>query len=109
MIAKFFLIAASMPMIAASVFAQAAVSSSTNTQGSSAPQISPTPPQNEGRAPRSPAIEELDQPLKQTPPGKAADAARLPAQWRELSNRITNARDMVEARAQAGKARTDLE
>ena len=109
MIAKFFLIAASMPMIAASVFAQAAVSSSTNTQGSSAPQISPTPPQNEGPAPRIPAIEELDQAFKQTSLGKAADEARLHAQWRELSNRIINDRDLVEARANAGRARTDLE
>jgi len=109
MIAKFFLIAASMPMIAASVFAQAAVSSSTNTQGSSAPQISPTPPQNEGPAPRIPAIEELDQAFKQTSLGKAADEARLHAQWRELSNRIINDRDLVEARARAGKAKTDLE
>ena len=109
MIAKFFLIAASMPMIAASVFAQAVVPSSTTTQGSSAPQISPTPPQNEGPAPRIPAIEELDQAFKQTSLGKAADEARLHAQWRELSNRIINDRDLVEARANAGKARTDLE
>src|SRR5437762_2758989 len=108
MIAKFFLIAASMPMIAASVFAQAAVSSST-TQGNPAPQISPTPPQNEGPAPRIPAIEELDQAFKQTSLGKAADEARLHAQWRELSNRIINDRDLVEARANAGRARTDLE
>src|SRR6266513_840700 len=96
MIAKFFLVAASMPMIAASVFAQAAVSSSTNTQGSPAPQISPAPPQNEGPAPRIPAIEELDE-------------ARLHAQWRELSNRIINDRDLAEARANASRARTDLE
>jgi hypothetical protein len=109
MIAKFFLIAASMPMIAASVFAQAAVSSSTNTQESPAPQISPTPPQSEGPAPRIPAIEELDQAFKQTSLGKAADEARLHAQWRELSNRIINDRDLVEVRANAGRARTDLE
>jgi len=110
MIAKFFLIAASMPiMTAASVFAQAAVSSSTNTQESPAPQISPTPPQNEGPAPRIPAIEELDQAFKQSSLGKAADEARLHAQWRELSNRIINDRDLVEARANAGRAKTDLE
>src|SRR6266480_5623153 len=109
MIAKFFLIAASMPMIAASVFAQAAVSSSTKLQESPAPQISPTPPQNEGPAPRIPAIEELDQAFKQTSLGKAADEARLHAQWRELSNRIINDRDLVEARANAGRAKTDLE
>src|SRR5438105_6615637 len=109
MIAKLFLIVASMPLIAASVYAQAAVSSSTNTQESPAPQISPTPPQNEGPAPRIPAIEELDQAFKQSSLGKAADEARLHAQWRELSNRVINDRDLVEARAKAGRAKTDLE
>src|SRR5438128_7890026 len=109
MIAKFFLIVASMPLIAASVFAQAAVSSSTNPQESPAPQISPTPPPNEGPAPRIPAIEELDQAFKQSSLGKAADEARLHAQWRELSNRMINDRDLVEARAKAGRAKTDLE
>ena len=108
MIAKFFLVAASMPMMATSVFAQAAVSSSTNTQETPAPQISPTPPQNEGTAPRIPAIEELDKAFKQSSLGKAADEARLHAQWRELSNRIINDRDLVEARANADRAKTDL-
>jgi len=109
MIAKFFLVAASIPMMAASVFAQAAVSSSTNAQETATPQISPTPPQTEGQAPRIPAIEELDQAFKQSSLGKAADEARLHAQRRELSNRIINDRDLVEARANAGKAKTDLE
>ncbi len=109
MIAKFFLIAASMPLMAASVFAQAAVSTSTNPQESPAPQISPAPPQNEAPAPRIPAIEELDQAFKQSSLGKAADEARLHAQWRELSNRIVNDRDLVEARANADRAKTDLE
>src|SRR5437016_14028177 len=109
MIAKFFLVAASMPMMAASVFAQAAVSSSTNPQETARPQISPTPPQNEGPAPRIPAIEELHQAFKQSSLGKALDEAHLHAQWRELSNRIINDRDLVEARARAGKAKTDLE
>src|SRR5256885_3649622 len=98
-----------MPLIAAFVFAQAAFSSPTNPKESPAPQISPTPPQNEGPAPRIPAIEELDQAFKQSSLGKAADEARLHAQWRELSNRIINDRDLVEARANAGKAKTDLE
>src|SRR5438094_755903 len=92
-----------------SMSAQAAVSSSTNMQESPAPQISPTPPQNEGPAPRIPAIEELDQAFKQSSLGKAADEARLHVQWRELSNRIINDRDLVEARGNAGKATTDLE
>jgi hypothetical protein len=109
MIAKFFLIAASMPMIAASVFAQAAVSTSTNPQESPAPQISPAPPPNEGPAPRIPAIEELDQAFRQSSLGKAADEARLHAQWRELSNRIINDPDLLEARANAARAKTDLE
>lgn len=109
MIAKFFLVASSMPMMAASVFAQAAVSSSTSPQESATPQISPAPPQNEATAPRIPSLDELDQAFKQSSLGKAADEARLHAQWRELSNRIINDRDLVEARAKAGKARTDLE
>src|SRR5205809_7564643 len=109
MIAKFFLIVASMPLIAASVFAQAAVSSSTNPQESPAPQVSPAPAQNEGPAPRIPAIEELDQAFKQTSLGKAMDEARLHAQWRERSKRIINDRDLVEARARAGKANAGVE
>ena len=109
MIAKFFLIAASIPMIAGSLFAQAAVSSSTNPQGSATPQPSPSVPENEGVAPRIPAIDELDQAFKQSSLGKAADEARLHAQWRELSNRIINDHDLVEARTHAGRAKTDLE
>ncbi len=109
MIAKFFLVAASMPMMAASVFAQAAVSSSANPQENATPQISPTPPPSEGPAPRIPSLDELDQAFKQSSLGKAADEARLHAQWRELSNRFINDRDLVEARAHAGRAKTDLE
>src|SRR5437016_13803840 len=109
MIAKFFLVAASMPMMAASVFAQAAVSSSTNPQENATPQTSPTPPPTEGPAPRIPAIDELDQAFKQSSLGKAADEARLHSQWRELSNRFINDPDLVEARAHAGRAKTDLE
>ena len=108
MIARFFLIAASMPMMAASVFAQAAVSSSTNPQENATPQTSPTPPPTEGPAPRIPAIDELDQAFKQSSLGKAADEARLHSQWRELSNRFINDPDLVEARAHAGRAKTDL-
>ncbi|PYK72006.1 MAG: hypothetical protein DME44_05835 [Verrucomicrobia bacterium] len=109
MTGRFFLVAPPLLIIAASVFAQAAVSSSTHPQESPVPQISPTPPQNEGTAPRIPAIEELDQAFKQSSLGKAADEARLHAQWRELSNRIINDRDLVDARANAGRAKTDLE
>ncbi len=109
MIARFFLVAASMPMMAASVFAQAAVSSSTNPQETATPQPSPSVPENEGVAPRIPAIDDLDQAFKQSSLGKAADEARLHAQWRELSNRLINHPDLVEARAHAGRAKTDLE
>jgi hypothetical protein len=107
--AKFLLVIASMPMITASAFAQAAVSSSTNPQESATPQSSPTPPQSEGQAPRIPSLDELDQAFKQSSLGKAADESRLHAQWRELSNRFINDRDLVEARANAGRAKTDLE
>jgi hypothetical protein len=109
MIGKFFLAAASLLVIAASVFGQAAVSSSTNPQESATPQVSPAPPQNEATAPRIPSLDELDQAFKQSSLGKAADEARLHAQWRELSNRIINDRDLVEARASADRAKTDLE
>jgi len=109
MIGRCFLITASLLVTAASVFAQAAVSSSTNPQETATPQPSPSVPENEGVAPRIPAIDELDQAFKQSSLGKAADEARLHAQWRELSNRIINDRDLVEARAHAGRAKTDLE
>jgi hypothetical protein len=109
MIGRFFFIAASFLVMAASVFAQAAVSSSTSPQESATPQISPALSQNEGPAPRIPGIDELDQAFKQSSLGKAADEARLHAQWRELSNRIISDRDLVEARAKASRAKTDLE
>src|SRR5205809_4814936 len=109
MIAKYFLIAASSLVTAASIFGQAAVSSSTNPQDLVPPEVSPAPPQTEAPAPRIPALDELDQAFKQSSLGKAADEARLHAQWRELSNRIINDRDLVEARAKAGRAKTDLE
>src|SRR5438876_416864 len=50
-----------------------------------------------------------DRSTKQSSLGKAADEARLHAQWRELSNRFINDPDLVEARAHAGRAKTDLE
>ena len=90
-----------------SVFGQAAVSISANPEASATPQISPTP-SIEGPAPRIPAIDELDQAFKQTSLGKAADEARLHAQWRELSNRIINDSDLVAARNMADKMTTDL-
>jgi len=62
----------------------------------------------EGPAPRIPAIDELDQAFKQSSLGKAADEARLHAQWRELSNRIINEPNLVAARTKAEKMRTDL-
>ncbi len=109
MIAKFLLVIASMAITAASAFAQAAVSSSTNPPENPTPQSSPTPPPSEAQAPRIPSLDELDQAFKQSSLGKAADEARLHAQWRELSNRFINDRDLVEARANAGRAKTDLE
>jgi hypothetical protein len=109
MIGRCFLITASLLVTAASIFAQAAVSSSTNPQEAATPQDSPTPPPSEAAAPRIPAIDELDQAFKQSSLGKAADEVRLHAQWRELSNRIINDPDLVEARTHAGRAKTDLE
>ena len=109
MIGRYFLITASLLVTAVSVFAQAAVSSSTNPQEAATPQISPAPPPSETTAPRIPAIDELDQAFKQSSLGKAADEARLHVQWRELSNRFINDPDLVEARAHAGRAKTDLE
>jgi hypothetical protein len=108
-IARLFLITSVMPIMATSLLAQAAVSSSTNPQATATPQLSPAPPQTEGPPPRIPAIDELDQAFKQTSLGKAADEARLHAQWRDLSNRTINYRDLVAARAKAGSAKTDLE
>src|SRR2546430_1151379 len=102
MVARFFLITASMPMMAASVFAQAAVSSSTNPQETATPQISPAPPQYEGPAPRIPSLDELDQAFKQSSLGKAADEARLHAQWREGFNRFIYDPCLVGGRGEGG-------
>jgi hypothetical protein len=107
MTARIFLIAALSILPTKGVLGQEAVSSSTNPQASPTPQISPTP-SIEGPAPRIPAIDELDQAFKQTSLGKAADEARLHAQWRELSNRIINNSDLVAARTKADQMKTDL-
>jgi hypothetical protein len=109
MTARIFLITALSLSPTEFVLPQTAVSSSTNQQATATPQVSPAPPQIEGPAPRIPAIDELDQAFKQTSLGKAADEARLHAQWRDLSNRTINDQDLVAARAQADKAKTDLE
>ena len=93
--------------VTTSVFGQTAVSTSTNPEATATPQASPAP-QTEEAAPRIPAIDELDQAFKQTSLGKAADEARLHAQWRELSNRIINDPDMVAARTKADQMKTDL-
>ena len=106
--AKIFFIAALSMLSTTHAFGQAAVSSSANPQANATPQISPTPSM-EGPAPRIPAIEELDQAFKQSSLGKAADEARLHAQWRELSNRIINDADLVAARTKADRMKTDLE
>ena len=103
------LIPALLLVLTTSAFGQAAVSSPTNPQATATPQVSPAPPPTEGPAPRIPAIDELDQTFKQTSLGKAADEARLHAQWRDLSNRTINDRDLIEARARANRAKTDFE
>ena len=107
MSARNFLIAALSMLSIEAALGQAAVSSSTNPQASATPQTSPTP-SFEGSAPRIPAIDELDEAFNQTSLGKAADEARLHAQWRELSNRIINDPDLVAARTKADKMKTDL-
>jgi hypothetical protein len=109
MITKCFLIAGSSLVTVASIFGQAAVSSSTNPQELVPPEVSPAPPQTEAPAPRIPAIDQLDQAFKQSSLGKAADEARLHAQWRELSNRTINDADLVAAKARAQRSKTDLE
>ena len=108
MIAKYFSIAGSLLVTTASVFGQAAVSSSTTPQELVPPEVSPVPSQPEAPAPRIPAIDELDQAFKQSSLGKAADEARLHAQWRELSNRTINDADLVAAKARAERSKTDL-
>jgi hypothetical protein len=90
------------------VLAQSAVSSSTNSQETATPKVSPTAGMEEV-APRIPAIDQLDEAFKQSSLGKAADEARLHAQWRELSNRIINDPDLVAARSRADEMKTDLE
>jgi hypothetical protein len=107
MIPRFALLTAWLLAAPVSGFGQAAVSTSANPQASATPQISP-PPSVEGPAPRIPAIDELDQAFKQTSLGRAADEARLHAQWRELSNRIINDTDLVAARTKADEMKTDL-
>ena len=102
------LLAACLLALPGAVFGQAAVSSSANAEATATPQSGPSPAA-EGQAPRIPAIDELDQAFKQSSLGKAADEARLHAQWRELSNRVINDPDLVAARMRADEMKTDLE
>jgi hypothetical protein len=92
-----------------SVHGQAAVSNSANPQEVLPPPVSPAPSQTEVPAPPIPALDELDQAFKQSSLGKAADEARLHAQWRELCNRTINDADLVAAKAKAERSKTDLE
>jgi hypothetical protein len=118
-------------LIASSVFAQDATSSlridpspvpaSTVAQLASSPapqqapaqQVLPGLPAFEGPlaspAPPVPTIDQIDAMFKETSMGKAADEARLHAQWRDLANRIINDVDLIAARAEANAALTDLE
>jgi hypothetical protein len=112
--AKLFSLATMLGLVAAlttaqtaTALAQAAVSNST----SPAPGMSPqTPPANptEG-TPALPSVEEMDQMFKQTPLGKAADEARLHAEWRDLSNKTVNDPDLIAIREHAEASSTDLE
>jgi hypothetical protein len=87
-------------VISPMLLGQAAVPDS--SQPSPTPQTSPNSPQNllDQTAPPSPSlpsVEQLDTMFKQTPLGKAADDARLHAQWRELSNQTLNEPDLAAA------------
>ena len=98
-------------MNSAILLAQAAVSTSTSPQPRT--DVPPANPLDQGPlaspSPQLPSVEALDQMFKQTPLGKAADEARLHAQWRELSNHTLHDADLVAARAHAEAASTDLE
>ena len=91
------------------LLAQAAVPDSTSPQPSAVPSLAPLNPADQEKSPALPSVEQLDALFKQTPLGKAADEARLHAQWRDLSNQTVNEPDLVAARASAEAAMTDLE
>jgi hypothetical protein len=89
------------------------ISGSPAPQQAPAQQVLPGLPAFEGPlaspAPPVPTIDQIDAMFKETSLGKAADEARLHAQWRDLANRIINDADLVAARAEANAALTDLE
>ncbi|MEP7071757.1 MAG: hypothetical protein ABI839_05180 [Verrucomicrobiota bacterium] len=64
------------------------------------PLSSPTPD-------KVPALDQLDRMFKESSLGKAADEARLHAQWRTIANHVRHSPDLVAARARAERARTD--
>jgi hypothetical protein len=91
-------------MAAASIaLGQAAVSNSTTPADRNPAQTGPA------ASPALPSVEEVDQMFKESPLGKAADEARLHAQWRDLSNRTINDSELIAARRWAEAASTDLE
>ncbi len=96
---------------AAIALGQAAVSDSTSSSPS--PQtLLPNPPESEPLAtPGSqlPSVQEMDEMFKETPLGKAADEARLHAEWRDLANRTANDGDLMAMRQHAEASFTDLE
>jgi hypothetical protein len=91
---------------AITALAQAAVPTPTVSEPSPSPGSTE---QDQSASPSLPSVEQLDEMFKQTPLGKAADEARLHAQWRGLSNRTLNEADLISARAHAEAASTDLE
>ncbi|PZR76749.1 MAG: hypothetical protein DLM52_05630 [Chthoniobacterales bacterium] len=96
---------------AVSLLGQAAVSDSSSPAPSPTTQTTNRPDEGplSSPAPQLPSVQQLDEMFKQTPLGKAADDARLHAQWRELRNRTANDPLLETARRHAEAARTDLE
>jgi hypothetical protein len=57
----------------------------------------------------APALSQLDAAFQKSPLGQAAEEQRLHIEWRKLQNRTAHDPAVLEAKAAAAKARTDLE
>jgi len=69
----------------------------------------PRPSSSPAQAKKAAALSELDAAFQQSPLAQAAEEQRLHLEWRQLQNRAAHDPEVVEAKAAAARAKTDLE
>src|SRR5689334_7836467 len=91
----------------ARLFAQDATEPSVNVSPTPPAEITP-PPAEPSQTPVLPELSALDQAFNQTGLGKDADENRMRVEIRKLQNQVAHDPSVIEAKAAADAARTDL-